>query len=301
MAVLRGMRPHQWVKNLFVFAPFLFEGHYDHLGRLLRVAAVFAIFCMLASGIYLLNDVMDREADRLHPRKRNRPIASGALGVPLALALSALLIVGGLAWAWFGIQRIPVTLVCGAYVVIQGAYSLWLKRLAIVDVLCIASGFLLRLIAGAQSAWVIQSKWILVCTIFVALFFALCKRRHEVTSLGDDAVGHRKILADYPPALLDQFIAVATAATLVSYTLYTFDSDTALAHGFPQLGKDPAPLLALTLPFVIYGLFRYLILVYRRDEGGSPTVTLLKDVPSLLNGLLYALCVGAVFLFGARS
>ena len=183
---------------------------------------------------------------------------------------------------------------------IQMLYTFWLKRVVILDVMCIASGFILRLLAGGTAGWVRQSAWILVCTIFLSLFLALCKRRHEVTSLGGNAALHREILADYPPALLDQLISAATACILVTYALYTVDPRTATAHRLLLGNGRPSPVLAVTLPFVIFGIFRYLYLVYRRDEGGSPTDTLLKDAPTLVNGTLYAGVVLAVFRFAAR-
>jgi 4-hydroxybenzoate polyprenyltransferase len=300
LGLVRAMRPRQWVKNLFVLAPLLFAGDLDKAGVVLRALAAFAIFCLLASGVYLVNDVVDREADRLHPTKRLRPIAAGDVGVATALAFAAVLVALAFAWAWFGLASHRVSLVCGVYLAVQVLYSLWLKRVVIVDVMCIASGFVLRLLAGGGAAWVSQSAWILVCTIFLSLFLALCKRRHEVVSLRDDAAAHRAILADYPPALLDQLISAATACILVSYALYTVDQHTAEAHGLTPKGGPPNPILAVTLPFVIFGIFRYLYLVYRREEGGSPTDTLLQDAPTLVNGALYAAVVVAVFHFAAR-
>ena len=296
-ALLRAMRPHQWTKNLFVFAPFLFSEEWRKEGLLLRVVATFGIFCLLASGVYLLNDVRDREADRLHPLKRLRPIASGELPCGLAAGFGVAFVASGLAWAGFGLENWSVLAVCATYVAIQILYTLWLKHVVIVDVLCIASGFVLRLIAGATAAWVYQSPWILVCTIFVSLLLALCKRRHEVVTLGQDAVGHRAILGDYPPELLDQLIGAATSATLVTYALYTVDERTARAHGFVNEKGAPLPYLAASLPFVIFGVFRYLFLVYRREEGGSPTGTLLRDVPLLVNGALYAAAVASILSY----
>jgi 4-hydroxybenzoate polyprenyltransferase len=296
-ALVRAMRPGQWAKNLFVFAPVLFANDWHKPGVLLRVTATFAIFCLLASSVYLLNDVADAEADRLHPRKRTRPVAAGELASATAIAAAALLASAGLAWAYLGLASRIVTLAAGAYLAIQLAYTYALKRVVIVDVLCISSGFVLRMIAGASASWVRQSAWILVCTIFLSLFLALCKRRHEVVSLGGDAAGHRAILADYPPALLDQFIGAATACTLVSYTLYTVDPRTASAHGLVRDGQ-PMAYLAVTVPFVVFGLFRYLFLVHRRDGGGSPTSTLLRDVPLVVNGVLYAAAVACVLHFG---
>lgn len=298
-ALVRAMRPGQWVKNLFVFAPVLFANQWHMPGVVLRVAATFAIFCMLASSVYLLNDVADAAADRLHPQKRTRPIAAGELAPSLAIAVALALAASALSWAYLGLAgtgRI-VTLAAGSYVTIQLAYTYLLKRVVIVDVLCISSGFVLRLIAGSSASFVQQSTWILVCTIFLSLFLALCKRRHEVVSLGDDATRHRATLADYPTAFLDQLISAVTACTLVSYTLYTVDPRTAAAHHLMR-NEQPMAYLAVTTPFVVFGLFRYLFLVHRRDGGGSPTSTLLRDGPLVLNGVLYAATVAAVLHFG---
>lgn len=298
-AAVRALRPHQWTKNFFVFAPVLFEHRFDKSERNVRAVVVFAAFCLLASGVYLLNDVLDREADRAHPRKRLRPVASGELGVAAASVLAAVLLAGGLAWVHLQLASWWVSGICAGYVVLQSAYSVWLKRLVIVDVLCISSGFVLRMIAGAEAAWIDLSTWILVCTIFVSLFLALCKRRHEVVSLGEDAAAHRSILAHYPASLLDQLISTAAAATLVSYALYTVDPDTVARHGLLWRGRE-SPVLAATIPFVIYGVFRYLYLVYTRSGGGSPTRTLLADVPSIANGILFLGAVLAIFAAFAR-
>jgi 4-hydroxybenzoate polyprenyltransferase len=178
---------------------------------------------------------------------------------------------------------------------VQILYTFWLKRVVILDVMCISSGFVLRLLAGGPGAQVPLSPWIIVCTIFVSLFLALCKRRHEVVSLGDGATAHRAILADYPAALLDQLIGAATACTLVTYALYTVDRRTIEVHHL-----DPEAALIATVPFVIFGMFRYLFLVYRREGGGSPTSTLARDVPTVVNGVLYAATVLAVFHFASR-
>ena len=297
-ALLRGMRPHQWTKNLFVFAPVVFARAIDKEGVVLRVVATFGIFCLISSGVYLMNDVFDRKADRLHPEKKNRPVASGELSAGTALVTALLLMAAGLFWARFGLESNSISAVCLVYVVIQALYTWHLKHMVIVDVLCIASGFVLRLLAGSFGAWAPLSEWIIVCTVFLSLFLALCKRRHEVTNLGEHAKEHRMTLASYPPALLDQLISAATAATLVTYALYTVDPRTMEAQGFRAAGRE-WPLLALTIPFAIYGLFRYLFLVYARNEGGSPTTTLLRDKLSLGNALLYVATVAAIFHFGS--
>ncbi len=286
VALFRAMRPHQWTKNLFVFAPLLFAGAYRHRELTLRVAVTFAIFCLVSSAVYLVNDVRDREADRLHPRKKNRPIASGALSVPVALIAAVVLLCGGLVWAWLGLASEWPLKIMLTYVVIQIGYSFGLKRLVIIDVLCISSGFVLRLLAGASSAWVPSSRWIVVCTIFISVFLALCKRRHEVVSLGENASGHRAILLDYPLPLLDQLISAAVSGTLATYALYAVESETMTRVVWG--GISP---MALTIPCVIYGMFRYLYLVYRRDVGGSPTTVLLRDIPLLANGVLYLVLV----------
>ncbi len=280
-ALVRAMRPHQWTKNLFVFAPLLFARSWDTVPRVL---AAFGAFCLVASAIYLLNDSLDREQDRLHPVKRNRPIASGALGVPTALGVAVVLAVVALAWAWGGLESPGLTLVLAVYLVIQALYSLRLKHMVVLDVLCIASGFVLRLLAGGFAGGVPQSEWIVICTIFLSLFLALCKRRHEVSALGEQAEEHREILGQYPISLLDQLISAATAATLVTYALYTVDDRTVSAHG---LDRDGLSLMVATVPFVIYGVFRYLYLVHRREGGGSPTTTLARDGASVVNGLLF--------------
>jgi 4-hydroxybenzoate polyprenyltransferase len=216
------------------------------------------------------------------------------------MVTSLVLVVIGLAGAVLGLANGPVAFVLGSYVAIQLAYTLGLKRIVVVDVLCIASGFVLRLLAGGFAAHVPQSQWILVCTIFLALFLALCKRRHEVVSLGDDAAEHRPILAEYPLPLLDQLISALTAATIVGYTLYTVDERTARVHGLVRDG-EVLPWLLLTVPFVVYGLFRYLFLVHRRGGGGSPASTLARDIPSVVNGVLYVAASLLILRFAGHA
>jgi len=298
-ALLRALRPGQWAKNVFVLTPALFAGRLGDPDTALRVALAVAVFCCASSAVYLLNDVLDREADRVHPKKRKRPIAAGELSVGVALGVGALLAAGSLVGAGLALADGSVVAVIGIYLAIQALYSWRLKHLVVVDVLCIASGFVLRLLAGGFAADVAQSRWILACTIFVSLFLALCKRRHEVVSLGDDAGLHRPSLHQYSAAFLDQTISALTAATLVGYTLYTVDDRTARVHGFDMTGDSLPPLL-ITVPFVVYGLFRYLYLVQRGDGGGSPTATLLRDPPSVVNGALYlVVTLVTLRIFGA--
>ena len=274
------MRPRQWVKNLFVFAGLIFAQKLLTPLTIVAIAA-FVIFCALSGAVYLLNDVADRDQDRLHPRKRERPIAAGRLSVPGALVAALALIVLALGSSLLISPRF--TLVTAAYVVLLTLYSAWLKHLVIVDVLVVAVGFVLRAVAGAVAIDVEISGWLLICTILIALFLALGKRRHEYLTLGDTAATHRPILAEYSAALLDQMIAVVTASTVTAYALYTMSPET--------VAKFHTHLLPVTLPFVIYGIFRYLYLLYRRQLGGNPSELFLNDRPLLANTFLWFLVV----------
>ena len=274
--LLVSLRPRQWVKNLFVFAGVIFSQQLV-TPRIWPALAAFAIFCGLSGAIYLFNDVADADKDRLHPSKRRRPIASGALPLGAAIGAGVVLLVGGLAAAFrlspsFGL----VALVYGALLT---AYSVWLKHVVIVDVLTVAAGFVLRAVAGAVAVDVEISGWLLICTILIALFLALGKRRHEYRSLTGGAAAHRPILADYSEGFLDQMISVVTASTVTTYALYTMSPET--------VAKFHTRLLPLTLPFVLYGIFRYLYLLYRRDLGGNPSDLLVTDRGLLLDALLW--------------
>jgi 4-hydroxybenzoate polyprenyltransferase len=287
-AVLVSLRPRQWVKNLFVFAGVIFAQKLFTPLAWVAVAA-FAIFCALSGAIYLLNDVADREKDRLHPRKRLRPIASGRLPVRAAVVAAVVLLAGGLA-ASAAISW-PLALLGAAYAVLLTAYSAWLKHLVIVDVIVVACGFVLRAAAGAVAIDVAISGWLLICTVLVALFLALGKRRHEYLTLADEAAKHRPILAEYSEGLLDQMIAVVTASTVTAYALYTMSPET--------VAKFDTHLLPATLPFVLYGIFRYLYLLYRRQMGGNPSEMFLSDPPLLVNTLLWMLAIVAI-VYGPR-
>ena len=279
------MRPGEWTKNLFVFAGLLFGQRLTDTAAVVRSIGAFAIFCALASVVYLVNDVMDREQDRQHPRKRLRPIASGALAVvdraadgdaSSRLARSARR--GGWALAFGAVAT--------AYVLLLVLYSGPLKHIVIIDVLTIAIGFVLRVVAGAVAVAVPMSPWLLICTILLALFLGLSKRRHELTLLADGAIGHRRILQEYSPYLLDQMIGVVTASTLMAYILYATSHDTAEKFGTSLLG--------LTIPFPLYGIFRYLYLVHHREGGGSPAELLLNDRPLLACVALWAVAVAVI-------
>ena len=279
-AVLVSLRPRQWVKNLFVFGGLIFAQRL-FTPSVWPALAAFAIFCGLSGAMYLLNDVADREKDRLHPDKRYRPIAAGRLRPGAAIAAAAALIVLGLA---LGARlSLPFALAGLAYVTLLGAYSVWLKHVVIVDVLVVAIGFVLRAVAGALAIDVAISGWLLICTILLALFLALGKRRHEVLTLEAAAARHRPILAEYSAGLLDQMIAVVTASTVTAYALYTMSPET--------VAKFHTQLLPATLPFVLYGIFRYLYLLYHRRLGGNPSDVVVRDRALLINTCLWLLTV----------
>jgi 4-hydroxybenzoate polyprenyltransferase len=280
--ILLSMRPKQWVKNFMVFPAVLFSGGFLVARNLLLTTGCFATFCLLAGGVYLYNDLADVERDRKHPTKRLRPIASGAL--PEAIAARAVwLIIGGafaLAVALSLLNHAAgwlFPLVCLAYLALQIAYSQKLKHVVILDVMCLALGFDLRVWAGGALLGIPVSLWVIVCTTLLALFLGFGKRRHELTLLNDDAASHRKILSEYNTTFLDQMIAVVTASTVLAYSLYTTSEET-LKH----VGRG-GKYLPLTIPFVLYGIFRYLYLVHQKDSGGSPTKTLLTDAPILID------------------
>lgn len=266
-----SLRPDQWTKNLIVFAALVFAVKLFDPAALALASAAFLIFCALSGSVYLLNDVSDREADRLHPLKRLRPIASGALGAGTALGWAVGLSVVALAAAYA--LRPLFAVAAAAYLALFALYTHTLKHVVILDVMSIAIGFVLRAVAGGLVIGVPVSDWLLVCTILLALFLGLAKRRHEITALADGASGHRRILEEYDPYLLDQMIAIVAAATLVVYVIYCASPDTAERFG--------THLLVLTTPFPIYGIFRYLYLVHRKHGGGSPSDLLLRDRPLL--------------------
>ena len=287
-AVLLSLRPRQWVKNLFVFAGLIFsQSLFTPL--VWPALAAFAVFCALSGAIYVFNDLADVEKDRLHPTKRNRPIASGALSVPAATVLGVLLVLGSLVAAYAISVRFG--LVATAYALLLTAYSAWLKHMVILDVLTVAVGFVLRAVAGAAAIGVEISGWLVICTILVALFLALGKRRHEYRTLRGDAAAHRPILAEYSESFLDQMVAVVTASTVTAYALYTMSPET--------VAKFHTRWLPATLPFVLYGIFRYLYLVYQRRLGGNPSELLLSDRALLINSICW-ICAVLLIIYGSR-
>ena len=289
LSLFVSLRPSQWTKNLIVFAALLFGQRGTAPAFLVphaigQAIAAFAIFCVLSGIVYLINDVADREKDRLHPRKRFRPIASGAIAPSTAVGTALVLTIGALGASWF--LRPAFALVALTYVALLALYSGPLKHVVIIDVLTIAIGFVLRAVAGAVAIDVPISHWLLILTILLALFLALSKRRHELVLLADGATGHRPILEEYSPYLLDQMIAVVTASTLVSYVIYTVSPET--------VQKFQTDYLGLTLVFPLYGIFRYLYLVHQKEGGGSPSDMLLNDRPLLACVALWAISVAAI-------
>ena len=275
------MRPGQWTKNLFVFAALVFAQRLNDADAVLKAVVAFVVFCALSSTVYLINDVLDRQQDRRHPLKMHRPIASGALSPAFACWAAGLLAVTAIGVA--AVLHRQFFQMAAAYLVLLSVYSALLKHLVILDVLTIAAGFTLRAAAGAAAIAVPISHWLLMCTTLLALFIALNKRRHELTLLTEKAIDHRPILGDYTPYLLDQMISVVTASTLIAYAFYTISPETK-----EKFGTD---LLSLTIPFPLYGIFRYLYLVHRRDKGGSPAELVVNDRPLLVCVALWALSV----------
>jgi 4-hydroxybenzoate polyprenyltransferase len=294
LSLLKSLRPAQWTKNLIVFAALMLGQRgtspaFLDPQAIAQTLAAFAIFCALSGVVYLINDVADRDKDRVHPLKRHRPIASGA--VSPGVALGAALLLAALALGASYLLRPAFAVVALTYVALLALYSGPLKHVVIIDVLTIAIGFTLRAVAGAVAIDVPISHWLLILTLLGALFLALCKRRHELVLLADDAMGHRPILEEYSPYLLDQMIAVVTASALVSYVIYTVSAET--------VQKFHTDYLGLTLVFPIYGIFRYLYLVHLKEGGGSPSDMLLNDRPLLGCVALWAMTV-TLIIYWAR-
>ena len=283
VSLLRQLRPKQWTKNAIVFAGLVFAKKLGDPQAVTLAVSAFVIFCLLSSVVYVINDIIDVEADRLHPKKRFRPLAAGDITLAQACGLVALLLLSLPAALVLDVAFGAVALL---YFANNLAYSLRLKHVVILDVFIIAAGFVLRAVAGAVVIHVDISPWFLLCTTLAALFLALSKRRHELLLLSEEAGSHRRILEEYNTPLLDSMIAVVTSATVMAYSLYTFFAE--------NLPRNHA--MMLTIPFVLYAVFRYLYLVYKKDEGGSPDEALLKDVPLLTCILLWGLtAVGILY------
>ncbi len=280
-ALLIEMRPRQWTKNLVIFVPLLFSLNLGRLTEALDAVIAFALFCMISGGVYIANDLRDLQRDRLHERRCQRPLAAGLLDPRLAAGVAAVLVALGLAGAmlldpWFG-------LLAFAYILLQVVYTFGLKHEVVLDVMAIAAGFVLRVTAGAVAVSVAVSPWLLTCAAFLALFLGLAKRRQELLATPED-LDHRPVLVKYTASFLDQAIGAVTAATISMYSIYTFQS---------QAGAE-RPYLMLTIPFVVYGLLRYLYLMHARQLGGSPEEVLLRDVPLIIDLALWTAVVIAV-------
>ncbi len=278
--VLRSMRPRQWIKNLFVFAPILFSMNILEPGQLMRAAVAFLLFCFLAGAVYIINDIMDRREDRHHPAKRNRPLASGRLRCGSALFWAAAIMLSAL-WIAFVFSR-PFFWTVLVYTVINLAYSLWLKAVVIVDVMLISAGFVLRVMGGGLVNDIPLSPWILLITFLLSIFLALVKRRQEMVRFKLSQEGEprsRSTLGQYNLPFLDQLISLSTATTLISYFMYVLDPGVK--------GKFHTEWLILTIPFVVFGVFRYLFLAYVNNRGENPEEVVITDPPFVINALLW--------------
>ncbi|MBU0611394.1 MAG: decaprenyl-phosphate phosphoribosyltransferase [Armatimonadetes bacterium] len=283
--LIQALRPRQWTKNLLVFAGLLFAQKATDPTAVIEAVEAFLVFCVLAGSMYLINDSLDVVQDRLDPIKCKRPLAAGRITIPVAVTTAIILTILGLAGAYLASGTLLLK-VCLAYVGITLLYSGFLKHIVIIDVFAVASGFVLRAVAGAAAVHAVISPWLIICTLLLALFLALAKRRGELMTHGEEARHHRAILAEYTPELLDQMISVMTASTLMSYALYTISDRTVDLIGSTNM--------LYTVPFVIYGIFRYLYLVHQKGAGGHPDRALLRDWPLMINVLLYGLVVGII-------
>ncbi len=277
-SLVLSTRPRQWVKNVFVFPALLFSQHLFDVDYVVRSAVAALCFCLLSGAVYLFNDVLDRERDRLHPTKSKRPIASGRLPVPLALVVSFCLGAVGIGSSF--VLHADFGWVALAYALMNLAYSLHLKHVVLLDVLIVAAGFLLRALGGALAIQVYISTWFVLCTFMLALFLALVKRRQELVVLDEKAGQHRAILEEYSLPFLDQIISVLTASTLVCYALY------AMGVG-DEAGMGAR--MQWTIPFVLYGVLRYLYVVYHQGQGENPTTVVWRDRPLQVCGVLWIL------------
>jgi 4-hydroxybenzoate polyprenyltransferase len=285
--IVRTMRPLEWIKNVFVFAPVFFSGEAEQADKLVLVGLVFLAFSAMSSAVYIFNDVRDREFDRTHPSKRERPIASGALPVRIAIAWACLLVACSMALVH---AFPPVLAVVLAYGGMNILYSLKLKHIVILDVFTIAVGFVLRVFAGGLIIQVEPSSWLIMATFLLSLFLGLAKRRHELLLMKHIANAHRPVLEQYTIPLVDILTAVVTPVTLITYILYTLDDTT--------MARFHSSKLYLTAGFVVFGIFRYLYLIHRRDLGGSPTQLVIKDQPLRTAILAWVVTFAAIVYIG---
>ncbi len=283
------MRPQQWIKNLLLFGPLIFSMNLYDVTMVTRTALAFIVFSLAGSAVYLLNDIVDVEKDKAHPVKRNRPIASGKLPIKVALVFMAVIGAGALVLAWDLSQTLAYIIII--YMVNNLFYSFKLKHIVLIDVGSLSLGFVLRVFAGAAVISVEASPWLIMCTILLSSFLGFAKRRHELVLLGENNVNHRSVLEHYSPHLLDQLILISAASTVMSYALYTVNAKTVARFGTTNL--------IYTVPFILYGVFRYLFLIHNRKKGGDPAKVLLNDMPMVLNIAAWlSVCVYMVYKGG---
>lgn len=285
--ILIALRPKQWVKNAVLFAGLIFSQNFMNPAKVAVVFSACFIFCIAASSVYLINDALDVDQDRKHPEKKFRPIASGRLSVGFAFVLAGLLMAWSIVMAFILSKGFLFFL--SAYLFIEVLYSFYLKDVVILDLFCISAGFLLRVLSGAVVIDVPISSWLLICTIFLSLFLALGKRRGEMVLLKDTASSHRQVLSDYSLSFIDQMITIVTASTVLSYVLYTLSPET--------VGKFHTKGLLFSATFVIYGIFRYLYLIYQKKEGGAPERLLFSDKPLFASLVFYVIAVVLAIYF----
>jgi len=284
--LLKSLRAYQWSKNTLLFAALVFARQLTVPGQVARALLAFAAFCVASSALYLLNDILDVEQDRRHPEKCRRPIASGKLPIPLAWVAAAVLCAVALGMGWS--LGLPFLGILALYMAMTVAYSFGLKNVFLLDVLIISIGFVIRALAGAIALNVAFTNWLVVCTLFLALFLSLSKRRHEIELLEEEAVNHREVLGHYTLPYLDALNLVMACATLITYTIYTCSPEVV-----ERLGTDH---LYLTLPFVVYGLFRYLYLLHVNSHGGDPAKALIQDKSLAVTVLLWgAMCIAIIY------
>lgn len=287
-AIIKSARPIQWTKNIFVFAGLIFSREFTNVDKILISLETFGMFCLLASGIYIFNDIIDLPQDRVHPQKRNRPLASGELPVVLAWVFSVLMAFCGVFWA-FSINN-AVGVVGVSYLFFQVLYTLFLKHLVIVDILVVSSGFLLRAASGTFAVGVDISQWLILCTSFLALFLVTAKRRQELYRIEcEGAEVSRPVMLQYSLSFIDELLVVEAGATITAYALYVFSPDTAIRSGTRFLG--------LTLPFVIYGIFRYVYLVKVLGKGEAPERIVITDLPLVADFVMWVITVVVLLYF----
>lgn len=283
-ALLESLRPLQWIKNTLVFVALVFSKNVFHFSLLLKTLAGFGLFCLLSGSVYLINDIVDLESDRLHPIKKMRPLPSGRLPKPLAVGFASVLAIVSLLIS-FGLNA-SFGRVALVYFILFVSYSFFLKKVLIIDMIIVTLAYVLRAVAGEEVIHVFISPWLILCTAFLALFIVTSKRRHELVVFGNYSFSYREVLSGYSAPFLDQMVGVSSAASLIFYTLYTISDETVSHLGHRKL--------LFTLPFVGYGIFRYLYLVYIKNRGGSPEIIFLKDRGMMINLILWGLLVMAI-------